>query len=46
MILKDVPNGATAVGIPAVNILKSKVTIIEIKDFQGKKIKIYNDMII
>ena len=46
VVLKDVPNGATAVGIPAVNILKSKVTIIEIKDFQGKKIKIYNDMII
>ena len=46
VVLKDVPNGATAVGVPAVNINKSKVTIIEIKDFKGKKKEIYNDMII
>ena len=46
VVLKDVPEGATAVGVPAININRSKVTIIEIRDFKGKKKEIYNDMII
>lgn len=46
VVLKDVPSGATAVGVPAININRSKVTIIEIKDYKGNKKEIYNDMII
>ena len=46
VVLKDVPEGATAVGVPAININRSKVTIIEIRDFKGKKKEIYNDMVI
>ena len=48
VVLHNVPEGATAVGLRAKNILKSKAKscIIEIKDLQGRKKKIYNDMII
>ena len=47
VVLKDVPEGATAVGIPAKNIIKikeEKSEIIEIKDYRGRKKEIYNDM--
>ncbi|MGG7177990.1 serine O-acetyltransferase EpsC [Clostridium paraputrificum] len=46
VVLKDVPAGATAVGIPAKNIVRTYATIIEIKDIRGMKKKIYNDMVI
>ena len=46
VVLKDVPDGATAVGIPAVNIKKTDAIIIEIQDLDGNKKKIYNDMIL
>lgn len=48
VVLHDVPNGATAVGLRAKNIVKiPKVsTIIEIKDFKGRKKKIFNEMVI
>lgn len=42
VVLKDVPEGATAVGIPAKNIIKikeEKSEIIEIKDYRGRKKK-------
>lgn len=49
VVLKDVPEGATAVGIPAKNIIKikeEKSEIIEIKDYRGRKKEIYTDMVI
>ena len=48
VVLHSVPEEATAVGVRAKNILKNKAKscIIEIKDLQGRKKKIYNDMII
>ena len=48
VVLHNVPEGATAVGLRANNILKNKAKscIIEIRDLQGRKKKIYNDMII
>lgn len=48
VVLKDVPRGATAVGAPAKNIVRSKVnsSIIEIQDYKGYNRKIYNDMVI
>lgn len=46
VVVKDVPEGATAVGIPAKNIIRSSATIIEISDFRGAKKKIFNDMVI
>lgn len=49
VVLKDVPDGATAVGIPAKNIIKvkeEKSEIIEIKDYRGIKKEIYNNMVI
>ncbi|WP_303188328.1 serine O-acetyltransferase EpsC [uncultured Clostridium sp.] len=49
VVLNNVPEGATAVGIPAKNIIKikeEKVDIIEIKDYMGRKKQIYNDMVI
>ena len=49
VVLRDVPEGATAVGIPAKNIIKikeEKSEIIEIKDYRGRKKEIYNDMVI
>ncbi|MBS5925919.1 MAG: serine O-acetyltransferase [Clostridium sp.] len=46
VVVKDVPEGATAVGIPAKNIIRPSTTIIEISDFRGAKKKIFNDMVI
>lgn len=47
VVLKDVPCNATAVGIPAKNILKKTIaTIIEMELIRGKKQKLYNDMVI
>ena len=46
VVVKDVPEGATAVGIPAKNIIRTSATIIEISDFRGAKKKIFNDMVI
>lgn len=46
VVLRDVPEGATAVGIPAINISKSRVVIAEVKDLKGRKRNIYNDMVI
>ena len=39
VVVKDVPEGATAVGIPAKNIIRTSATIIEISDFRGAKKK-------
>lgn len=46
VVLKAVPDYATAVGIPAKNILKKQYDIIEIEDYKGKKKVIYNNMVI
>lgn len=49
VVLKDVPEGATAVGIPAKNISKvneGESEIIEIEDYKGITKEIYNDMVI
>ncbi|SFC94379.1 serine O-acetyltransferase EpsC [Clostridium uliginosum] len=46
VVVHDVPAGATAVGSPAKNIIKTNATIIEIKDLQGKVKKIFNQMVI
>ena len=46
VVVKDVPEGATAVGIPPKNIIRTSPTIIEISDFRGAKKKIFNDMVI
>lgn len=46
VVLKPVPEGATSVGIPAINISRVKATIIEVRDLNGNKRKIYNDMVI
>lgn len=47
VVVKNVPDGATAVGIPAKNIVrKANAAVIEIENFRGKKQKIYNDMVI
>lgn len=46
VVLKNVPEGATTVGIPGRNIVRTHKTIIEIKNFRGEKQNIYNDMII
>ena len=46
VVLRDVPDGSTSVGIPAININRSKMTIVEVKDLKGRKRNIYNDMVI
>lgn len=46
VVLKDVPPNATAVGLSARNIVRTKKQIVEITTLKGKKQKIYNDMII
>lgn len=48
VVLKNVPAKATAVGSPAKNIVRTKVTatIIEISDLKGRKKKIFNEMVI
>ncbi|EES48261.1 serine O-acetyltransferase [Clostridium botulinum] len=46
VVLHEVPAGATAVGVSARNIVRTKASIIEIEDLKGIKKKIYNEMII
>ncbi|GAB6168020.1 serine O-acetyltransferase [Clostridium carnis] len=46
VVLKDVPEGATAVGCAGKNIIKSSGHIIEIVDKYGNEKVIYNDMVI
>lgn len=49
VVLKDVPEGSTAVGIPAKNITKIQEeipVIIQIKDYRGNSKEIYNYMVI
>jgi serine O-acetyltransferase len=46
VVLKDIPSNATAVGIPAKIIAENPNTIIEIKDYLGRKQRIYNEMVI
>ncbi|MGL5414699.1 MAG: serine O-acetyltransferase EpsC [Clostridium sp.] len=46
VVLKDIEANSTAVGIPAKVIGKKPSNIIEIEDFEGRRKKIYNDMII
>lgn len=46
VVLKDVPSDATAVGIPAKIIYKKYPPVIEIRDYDGRKRNIYNEMVI
>lgn len=46
VVLKDVPDDSTTVGIPAVNKIKGKEEIIDIIDINGNIRKIYNNMTI
>jgi serine O-acetyltransferase len=46
VVLKDVPANATAVGIPARIIEAKPSTIIEIRDYMGRRRRIYNEMVI
>lgn len=46
VVVNDVPNNTTAVGIPAKIIYKKSKSIIEISDYMGKTKNIYNDMVI
>lgn len=46
VVLRDVPDESTTVGIPAVNKIKERNDIIEIVDINGNIRKIYNNMII
>jgi serine O-acetyltransferase len=46
VVLRDVPSNATAVGIPAKVIEAKPSVIIEIKDYMGRRRKIYNEMVI
>ncbi len=48
VVLHNVPAGATAVGLRAKNIVKTKIdsSIIEIQDIKGRRRKIFNEMVI
>ncbi|BAH08068.1 serine O-acetyltransferase EpsC [Clostridium kluyveri] len=46
VVLKDVPSNSTAVGVPTRTIYKPIAQVIEIKDYAGKRRKIYNEMVI
>ncbi|MDF2882394.1 MAG: serine O-acetyltransferase [Clostridiaceae bacterium] len=46
VVLKDVPSGTTAVGIPARIVYPKLGSVIELKDYKGNLRKIYNDMVI
>ena len=48
VVVKNVPEKATAVGSPAKNIVRTTkaATIIEISDIKGRKKKIFNEMVI
>jgi len=46
VVLRNVPANCTAVGIPAKFICRKSAPVIEISDYKGKKISIYNEMVI
>ena len=46
VVLKNINNNSTAVGIPAKIIKKTEAKIIEIKNVKGEGKRIYNDMVI
>lgn len=46
VVLRDVPNDSTTVGIPAINKVRDMDGIIEVRDINGDIKKIYNNMII
>jgi serine O-acetyltransferase len=46
VVLRDIPTNATAIGIPAKIIEARPNTIIEIKDYKGRRQRIYNEMVI
>ncbi|OAA90022.1 serine O-acetyltransferase EpsC [Clostridium ljungdahlii] len=46
VVLKDIPANCTVVGIPAKVVKAESNTVIEIKDYAGRRKKIYNEMII
>lgn len=47
MVIADLPPGSTAVGGPARTIIRrAAISIIEVKDKNGNKVKIYNDYVI
>jgi serine O-acetyltransferase len=46
VVLRDVPSNATAIGIPAKIIEARPNIIIEIKDYKGRRQRIYNEMVI
>lgn len=47
MVIQDLPEGSTAVGGPARTIIRrATISIIEVKDKNGNKVKIYNDYVI
>ncbi|MBP2034149.1 serine O-acetyltransferase [Clostridium algifaecis] len=46
VVLNDVPSDCTAVGVPVRIIYKKYPDVIEIKDYAGKRKKIYNEMMI
>lgn len=46
VVLRDVPSNATAVGVPARVTSTKPNTIIEIKDYKGRRQRIYNEMVI
>lgn len=46
VVLHEVPAGSTAVGVAAKNLIRTNATIIEIRDLQGRKKKIFNEMVI
>lgn len=46
VVLIDVPDNSTCVGIPARIVEKGSIEIIEISDYFGQKTRIFNDMVI
>jgi serine O-acetyltransferase len=46
VVLIDVPDNSTCVGIPGRIVKKSAIEIIEISDYFGQKTRIFNDMVI
>ncbi|MBV7272145.1 serine O-acetyltransferase EpsC [Clostridium thailandense] len=46
VVLEDISSDSTVVGIPAKVVRRKETPIIEIKDFEGKRKHIYNQMVI
>lgn len=46
VVLREVPEGATAVGIAAKNIIRTTSRIIEVREVKGEIREFYNDMVI